>query len=582
MAISYVLRFPAAAQHCVDIEATVPATAGGVALMMAVWTPGSYMVREYARHVEGVHATTTSGETLPVRKTSKNRWHVDAGSAERIVVRYRVYGREMTVRNNWIDRDFAILNGAPTFLTSINHLQTPHEVRCELPEGWASVFTPLTPHASGAAHHYRAADYDTLVDSPILLGNAAAYPFEVDGKAHTLVNEGEGGVWDGARSAADVKTIVAYNAKMWGGLPYERYVFMNLLTDGRGGLEHKDASVMMASRWATRTRSDYVDWLGLISHEFFHVWNIKRLRPVELGPFDYERECPTRCLWVAEGLTAYYDDLNVHRAGLSNQKEYLERLSKSIEQVQSTPGRLLQPLGDASFDAWIKHYRRDENTDNTAISYYLKGTVVGFLLDAKIREATASRKSLDDVMRAAFERYAGETGYTEAQFRELAESVAGVPLAPWFAQVIDSTQELSYADALKFYGLRFEAKPTDGADKESNAPKPGWLGISTRNDGGRLTITEVQRDTPAYKAGLNVDDEIIGIDAFRINPGKWIDRLKQLGAGARTSVLIARRERLLRLDVELGEEPTKAWRLQADPQASAAQKANCEAWLRGS
>ncbi|HET6347102.1 MAG TPA: hypothetical protein VFH51_19360, partial [Myxococcota bacterium] len=499
--IRYTLRFPSASQHYVDIEATFPGEAGGITLMLAVWTPGSYMLREYARHLEGVRAASFTGEALAVRKVAKNRWHVACDGDGDVAVSYRVYGRELTVRNNWIERDFAMLNGAPTFLTRVGSERTPHDVTVELPATWKSVYTAMPKHPDGGPCHYRAEDFDQLVDSPLLLGNAAAYPFEVGEKEHVLVNEGEGGVWDGPRSAADVAKLVQQNLKMWGALPYPRYVFLNVLCDGRGGLEHKDSSVMMASRWATRTRSDYVDWLGLISHEFFHVWNIKRLRPEALGPFDYEREVPTRSLWVAEGLTAYYDDLNVHRAGLSTQKEYLERLSKSIEQVQTTPGRRVQPLGDASFDAWIKHYRRDENTDNTAISYYIKGTVVGFLLDAKIRQATGNKKCLDDVMRLAFSRYAGARGYREEEFRAAAQEVAAAPLGSWFGTAVDSTEELDFTEALAWYGLQFKKPEAAKADGEAPPNKAGWLGISSRQEGGRLMVSEVVRDTPAYSAG---------------------------------------------------------------------------------
>ena len=229
-------------------------------------------------------------------------------------------------------------------------------------------------------------------------------------------------------SARDVEAIVRAQKNFWGFLPYEKYVFFNLLTESGGGLEHKNSTVLMSSRWATRTRSSYLGWLNLVSHEFFHTWNVKRLRPVELGPFDYENEVYTPSLWVAEGITSYYDRLLVRRAGLCTVEEYLagdppspgsdaEKSTNDIERLQTTPGRLVQPLESSSFEAWIKFYRRDENTPNTGISYYVKGAVVAFLLDAKIRRATAGKKSLDDVMRLAYERYSGPRGFTAAQFR---------------------------------------------------------------------------------------------------------------------------------------------------------------------
>src|SRR6185437_2416421 len=229
----------------------------------------------------------------------------------------------------------------------------------------------------------------------------AVYRFDVDGVPHYMVNEGEGGVWDGARSAEDLEKIVRQYRQMWGGLPYRnKYVFLNVLNESGGGLEHRNSFTVMASRWATRARGTYVSWLDLASHEYFHAWNIKRLRPVELGPFDYENENPTRSLWMAEGFTEYYGALMVHRAGFTSRAEYLGAdtasagsLSALINTLQNTPGRLVQSAEQASFDAWIKLYRPDENTGNSAVSYYTKGEVVAWLLDAKIRAATNDKKS---------------------------------------------------------------------------------------------------------------------------------------------------------------------------------------------
>ena len=329
----------------------------------------------------------------------------------------------MSVQGNWVDGSFALLNGAATFLTLAGSEPRPHEVSLVLPPDWRTSMTGLAEAPGRKPHHYMAPDFDTLVDSPIYAGNPAIYEFQVDGVPHYLVNEGEGGLWDGPRSARDVEAIVRVQKTFWGFLPYEKYVFFNLLTETGGGLEHKNSTVLMASRWATRTRSSYLAWLNLVSHEFFHTWNVKRLRPVELGPFDYENEVYTPSLWVAEGITSYYDRLLVRRAGLCTVEEYLagdppspgsdsDKTTNDIERLQTTPGRLVQPLEASSFEAWIKFYRRDENTPNTGISYYVKGAVVAFLLDARIRRATSGKKSLDDVMRLAYERYSGPRGFT--------------------------------------------------------------------------------------------------------------------------------------------------------------------------
>ncbi|HEV2844351.1 MAG TPA: hypothetical protein VG477_05855, partial [Thermoanaerobaculia bacterium] len=271
--ISYTLSFPAPQTHYVEVEASVPT--GGrpeIELMMAVWTPGSYLIREYARNVEAVSAAAEGGEPLSVEKTTKNRWRVRTQGSPRVALRYRVYSREMSVRTNFVDSSFAILNGAPTFMTLAEDGARPHDVRVVLPSGWKVAVSPLPPVPGGGENAWRAEDFDTLVDSPLYAGNATVRRFEVAGRQHLLVNEGEDGVWDGPRSAADAAKIVAEQVELWGVAPYPRYVFFNLLTEGGGGLEHKNASTLLSSRWRTRTREGYLDWRGLVSHELFHAW----------------------------------------------------------------------------------------------------------------------------------------------------------------------------------------------------------------------------------------------------------------------------------------------------------------------
>ena len=572
--IRYTINFPAPQTHYVDVTATVP-TAGraDVDLMMAVWTPGSYLVREYARNVEAVSAVGANGRVLDVDKSKKNHWRVTTGGAPSITLKYRVYCREMSVRTNWVESDFALLNGAPTFITLADMTPRPHEVVISPAAGWKRSITAL-PSMEGGEHRYRAPDYDTLVDSPIVIGNPAVYEFEVDGKKHQLVDVGEGGVFDGARAAKDLETIVKEDRRLWGSLPYDRYVFFNMITESGGGLEHKSSTVLMTNRWSTRTRRAYLSWLQLASHEYFHAWNVKRLRPVELGPFDYENENITRSLWIVEGFTDYYADLQVQRAGLQSRDEYLDDLSNTIELLQTTPGRLVQSAEMASFDAWIKYYRPDENSNNTSISYYTKGTVIAFLLDAKIRKATNGAKSLDDVMRAAYQKFSGAKGYTEDEFRAVAEQVGGVNLKPFFEAAVRGTKELDYAEALDAFGLRFKAAPAPSPERTK-----AWAGMSTRNDNGRLVIASVQRESPADISGLNVDDEILAIDDFRVRADRLENRLEQYRAGDKVTFLVARREQLVRIPVTFGTEPQRGWRL--EPVPTEAQRKLLDGWLRG-
>lgn len=576
----YTVHFPAPQTHYAEVEAEFPVERSRpLDLFMAVWTPGSYLVREFARNIEDLAATGEAGQSLEVRKTRKNRWQVAASESNRVTVRYRVYCHEMSVRTNWVDERFALLNGAATFLSIPGELNAAHEVTLTLPGTWSRVVTAMPSTGSGTPNRFLASDYDNLVDSPILAGTPSLYEFTAGGKPHVLANEDEGGVWDGQRAAAAAREIVETNLNMWGALPYDRYVFLNLLTEGGGGLEHKNSSCLMASRWAMRTRPAYLHWLTLLSHEYFHVWNVKRLRPAGLGPFDYENENYTTGLWVAEGFTEYYGSLNVRRAGLSTLEEYLasngpgqetDSLSGLIESLQKRPGRLEQPVANASYDAWIKLYRPDENSVNTSISYYTKGAVIAWLLDAKIRRATRNVKSLDDVMRLAYERYSGPHGYTDASFRKTAADIAGVDLEPWFHDVLETTKELDYAEALDWFGLDFKA-PNQTSGK-------AWLGADTRITDGRLIVTQVPRGTPAYEAGFSPDDEILAIGDYRVRPDQWTQRMEQYRPGDRVSVLVARRERLVRVEATLGQEPGRKWQLETRPDALPEQRHNLALW----
>ncbi len=578
--IQYTLRFPAPATHYAEVEAEYPV--GGresVDLMMAVWTPGSYLIRDYAGRVEQVRAFDSAGRELPIVKSRKNRWSVKTGGvktggAESIKLTYRVYCHEMSVRTNWVERDFAILNGAPTFITLLDPetgrpAVTEHRVRVELAETWPRVHSALA--ASGG--DFIAENFDELVDSPILAGDLAIDRFDAGGAEHFLVHLGDSSLFDRERARDDLKKLVEEQQRFWDAVPYASYSFLNAITEGRGGLEHKRSTLVMASRWATRTPKAYGRWLKLISHEFFHTWNVKRLRPAALGPFDYERENHTRSLWVAEGLTSYYEAVLPRRAGLMSDKEFLESLSEDIRSVQTTPGRLVDAVTEASYDAWIKLYKRHENSANSSISYYSKGAVVGFLLDAEIRRRSAGKRSLDDALRAAWDRYSGERGFTEEEFRALLSETAGEDLSAWLEQALDRGEELDFERALQWFGLRFKAP------EEKEEDSPAWLGAKVESREGRLVVSVVKRTTPAHEAGVQVDDEILAIDDYRIGTDALDKRLDQYHPGDEVALLVARRGRLTALRVTLGEKPTETWTLEVDPEAEEEAAARRQYWL---
>jgi predicted metalloprotease with PDZ domain len=452
--IIYVVRFPAPAGHVAEVEAAYPADGrAAIELMMPVWTPGFYRVEDYAAKVRDLSARAPGGQTLAVEQPKKNRWTVRTGGARTVVVTYRLTCDGRSVTTNWVGDDLAVLNGAATFLTLAEPGPRPHDVALELPATWGQSMTGLDPAPAGRTDHYRAADFDALVDSPIVAGNLEIRSFAVDGSRHFVVNAGEVGAWDGRRAAADLEAIVKEHRRLWGFLPFRRYAFLCVFRRGGGGLEHRNSTLVTANAGAMHTPASYLSWLDFVSHEYFHAFNAKRLRPVELGPFDYEAPPRTTGLWVAEGVTSYYDALLTTRAGLGKPADFLVRLSGAIDRLQKSPGRLVQTLEQASLDVWTSSFSGIGGGRQT-VSYYVKGPVVAFLLDAKVRRETRGAKSLDDVMRLAYQRYAGERGFTADQFRQTAEEVAGVDLQPWFRQAVGSAEELDYGEALDWFGLR--------------------------------------------------------------------------------------------------------------------------------
>lgn len=578
--VNYTLRFDDALHHYVEVEADLPTGgANELEVFMPVWTPGSYLVREYSRNIDRITAASPSGEPLEITKTVKNRWRISTGGLDRVHVTYRIYGWEINVRSNWVEGDFAMINGAPTYLTLVENYQRPYTVTVQLPTGWAGTYTPLKPGTE--PNSYVAPDFDTLVDSPILAGSPQVDSFEVNGSTHYLVTIGGAGVWDNARAARNFEQVAKTQIEFWGGLPSkEPYYVFNLLTGQRGGLEHKQAFVITADRWLSRTRGGIGSWLSLVSHEYFHKWNGKRLRPVELGPFDYEHEAYTKSLWVVEGITSYYQHIMLRRAGFLKRSDYLNSVSSLIAGIQNIPGRLVQSLSDSSFDAWIKGYRPDENSVNTRFSYYSGGSVAGLLLDAEIRRLSNGEKSLDDVMRAAYARYSGDQGYTEAEFVALASEVTGADLQPWFDHTVANPGEFDYQPMLNWYGLMFQAPPKPDASMLPNQLEqpdgaPAWLGAGVRADG---TVSQVRSDTPAYDGGLYVDDEILALDGFRVS-GNVDSLLRNYRPGDHVKLLVSRRGEIVTLNVTLGSKPEQTWKLVPNPKATPEQVAHLKAWL---
>lgn len=448
--ITYTIQIPAPQTQLIEVTATVPTESRrSVDLMMPVWSPGYYRVEDYAANVRDLAATTASGEPLTAQRISNNRWRIETGGAPLVKLFYRVYCNQRSVTTNYVDADYAVLNGAPTFITLAEQAQRGHELQMQLPPGWPRPMSGL--HTDGPSG-FRADDYEMLVDSPIVAGRLAVHEFIVGGKPHFLVASGDPTGWDAAAGVRDLKVFIEENLRFWGELPYDKYLFLLMFRPGGGGLEHRNSNLStVAARYGAR--GNWVS-LGLLAHEFEHLYNVKRLRPVELGPFDFERAPVTGNLWISEGVTSYYSDLLMTRAGLQSTGDYLASLSSLIGNLQNAPGRLLQSVERSSLEVW-QNSNSGVAPAATTVSYYNKGNVLGLLLDARIRRQTLGRRSFDDVMRLAYQRYGGEKGFTSEQFRQSAERIADADLSEWFRKSVSSTEELDYTDLLEWYGLRF-------------------------------------------------------------------------------------------------------------------------------
>lgn len=582
-ATHYLVKFDEAAIHRVWISTTF-ATHGSkeIRLMMPVWTPGSYMVREYARQIENIQAFD-GDRPLKTVKTDKNHWIVSCENSQKVTVRYSLYGREMGVRTNWIETQFAFLTGAATFLVPEKALEQKCVVEFVPQPSWTHIATSL--EASAASRWIRLAkNFHELVDSPVVLGDIDIVAEEISGVPHYLATIPYEG-WDTKKAMSDASKIVKIEQEFWGEVPYKQYWFLNLLTETGGGLEHDNSTVLMASRWTQKQRAKYVDWLGLVSHEFFHTWNVRRLRPKALMAYDYNQEQYTEELWVAEGLTSYYDDLLVTRSGLSTPKEYLERVSKSIQTVQNSPGRQVQNLVDSSFDSWIKFYRPDENATNSRISYYVKGALVGMLLDARIRLSTADQHTLDDCMRLLWKRHR-ETGYTNEDFSKIIEELAGKSVSDWLVNQLRSTDELDYQPFLDAYGLTWKPKdPPKDVEKEEAAKVAtvAHLGLELSNASGKTQVDKVLRGGAASQAGVQVGDELIALGGYRVTAEQWAERVGMLKIGDQTTVLLARRGKMLELPLEISPQATTvgplSWTLVRVEKPTDEQEKRWKSWL---
>lgn len=588
--IRYLIDASATSSHTFAVTLTVPRPAAGQRLSLPVWIPGSYLVREFGRHLSALTAEQGGGP-VRLRQIDKSSWAAACAGDAELVVRYRVYAFDLSVRAAFLDASRGFFNGTSVCLRVEGRESEMHALALTgLPAAW-DVATTLAPRDGIDGHEFSAPDYDELVDHPVELGAFWRGRFEAAGVRHEFVVAGALPDFDGERLLADAKKICATEIAFWHGAagkpPFDRYLFLlNAVDEGHGGLEHRSSTALVAPRRElprrlppgektaaapTETSEGYAGLLGLIAHEYFHAWNVKRLKPRDFAAFDYSRENYTELLWFFEGFTSYYDDLFVVRGGLIDTARYLKLLAKTLGTVAATPGREVQSVAESSFDAWVKYYRQDENTPNATVSYYAKGSLVALALDLTLR--SEGKGTLDEAMRWLWS-HSGGGPIAEADIAAALEAVGGRSYAAEIAAWVHGTDELPIEPLLRRFGVELDRQPATLAQR---------LGI--RVSEGAFTgvkVTHVLRGGAGEQAGLAAGDEIIGAGDWRVR--RLDDALRTLSGSAATSLLVARDQRLLRCALDAGAlAPASAGavQLRRAESASVEARALCEAWIAG-
>ncbi|QVN17004.1 M61 family metallopeptidase [Burkholderia pyrrocinia] len=585
------------AAHLFEVSVTVAdPDPEGQRFSLPVWIPGSYLVREFARNIVTLGAFNDAGRKVRIAKTDKHTWQA-APVTGALTLRYDVYAWDLSVRSAYLDESGGFFNATAVFLSVAGREDAPCEVDIAKPAGAAfrawRVGTAL-PEARGTKRYgfgaYRASNYDELSDHPVTIGDFALATFDAHGVPHDIVIAGRVTQLDLERLRTDLKRVCEAQIALFEPkskkAPMDRYVFMTLaVSDGYGGLEHRASTALICNRTdlpvkgRPETTEGYRTYLGLCSHEYFHTWNVKRIKPAAFVPYDLTRENYTSLLWLFEGFTSYYDDLMLVRCGLMSQDEYFAALGRTVGGVLRGTGRLKQSVAESSFDAWIKYYRQDENATNAIVSYYTKGSLVALAFDLAIRAQTRNRKSLDDVMRLLWQRYGRDfyrgkqAGVEEDEVETLIEEATGVALGRLFSDAVHGTRDLPLGELLAPFGVTLAPDVANGA-----AAKP-TIGARLRG-GADCTFAAVYEGGAAHRAGLSAGDTLIAVDGLRVTGTNLDTLLARYRPGDKVEVHAFRRDELRTAKLKLDGPEVTRYRLTAAAKPAAVSKAR-EAWLKG-
>lgn len=591
--VHYAIRPHDLALHLFEVVLTVarPDPEGQV-LSLPAWIPGSYMIREFARNIVQIRAES-EGRKVKLTKLDKHSWRA-ARCKGQLTITYQVYAWDLSVRAAHLDQTHGFFNGTSVFLQVHGKQQLAHVVDIQPPPGEAysswRIATSL-PELKARRHRfgtYQAKDYDELIDHPVEMGEYILIDFEAHGVPHEMAITGRIPNLDVERLANDLQRIcehqIAFFEPRSKRAPMQRYVFLTLAVgDGYGGLEHRSSTALICARsdlpvrGQTAITEGYRNFLGLCSHEYFHTWNVKRIKPAVFAPYDLTRENYTSLLWLFEGFTSYYDDLTLVRAGVIDRTTYLGLLAKTLNAVQKGSGRLKQSVAESSFDAWTKYYRQDENAPNAIVSYYQKGSLVALWFDLLIRSQTRGKRSLDDVMRALWRRYGRDfyhdghgAGVSSVDVEALFDEVTGLRLKSVFDHAVRGTKDLPLAEALASFAIHYQDRPARAAPS---------LGVRTRREGADCKLASVYEGGAAHHAGLSAGDTLVAIDDLRVTASNLDSLLARYRVGDTVQIHAFRRDELMSFAVSLLPDTSPKISLTMLEKPLAATKLR-DAWLK--
>ncbi len=558
--IRYTLKMPKPQNHYFEVEMLIEGIdSKELEVKMPVWAPGSYLVREFAKNVNLVKAYDEKGSILAVQKTSKNTWKIQKGNAKKVKVNYEVYAFELSVRTSFLDLTHGYVSGTGVFMY-VESLRSKAGTLDVIPYATFKKITTAMPKAgegivSDSKQSFTFGNYDQLVDCPIEIGNQEVFDFTSAGVKHTVALYGDGN-YDIAKLKTDMAKITQTATDVFGENPNKEYVFIvHNVVDGQGGLEHTNSTTLSVNRW-TYQGSDYIGFLSLVAHEYFHLWNVKRIRPVELGPFNYEEENYTSLLWVMEGFTSYYDELLLLRAGYYTQDQYLQKILSGLNYVEGSEGSRVQPVAHASFDAWIKAYRPNENSANTTMTYYSRGSLLAAVLDAKIVTKFNGNKCLDHFLQKLYADYYKKLnrGFSEAEFQKALSDFMEEDMSAFFRDYVNDTKVPDYKSIFAPVGIKVDY---------TGSAKPSF-GASFGQSGGQAIVKSVRSNSAAENTGLSVNDEVIGFNGYRVEASELDAIFAGLPVGAPINMLVARDQVLLELTGTMGSYERPAYRMSFD------------------